>query len=557
MAVGREYSVLEIDGPRLAAVSAAVTGDRIAIRRWLISHRPESLAGDQPDAVGAWVGGEFGRGQLSRARTILAVSRGDVVLKQLALPASSTLQSHELAGVVRLQMVRQLAMQVDGAAIDYLPPVPHPGEPSAASIHVMAGAMPADRVEWSRRMAQGAGLKLGRIGLRCFGVAALLSDVSQRRHGPVLGIAIGAGSVEFVVVEDGQLAFARAVDAPRPAESEQANFADRLAVEAKRTWMSFRAVRAGGEPELVAVVGEPDLGKLVGERAAAALACAWDLVGMPAFVEVPATMTQSERALLAPLIGLLCETLLGRPSLDFANPRKVPDPGAKRRQLALVAALSLIVVGGGGTVVADRLLGELRSQQADLQGREASLRKEFDAFQVEHARVTHAERWAGAKADWIGHLRAIARTFPDPTSGVLDGMSGRLNSTTVFTMASGGYLNGRWTQPGQVSFDLSGKVDARQTASDLRERLLEIDGFGVESQGPDAPDRFDFALTTARLTPLEREQPTESNPKGAAAKPKAGSSGKAASRATDKTPGATGKQAAPAQATPAAKEGDS
>ncbi|MEI7658069.1 MAG: hypothetical protein WCK33_08395, partial [Phycisphaerae bacterium] len=518
MAVGREYSVLEIDGPRLAAVSATVTGDRIAIRRWLISHRPESLAGDQAGAVGTWVGGEFSRGQLSRARTILAVSRGDVVLKQLALPASSTLAPHELAGVVRLQMVRQLAMQVEGAAIDYLPPVPHPGEPQAPSIHVMAGAMPADRVEWSRRMAEGAGLTLRRIGLRCFGASALLSDLSQRRHGPVLGVAIGAGSVEFVVVEDGQLAFARAVDAVRPADGEQVAFADRLAVEAKRTWMSFRAVRAGGEPELVAVVGEPDLGKVVGERAATALSCAWDLVGMPAFVEVPSTMTQAERALLAPLVGLLCETLLSKPSLDFANPRKVPDPGAKRRQGVLIAALSLIVVGGAGTIVADRLLGGLRAQEADLHVKEAALRKEFEAFQVEHARVTHAQQWVDAKADWIGHLRGITRTLPDPTAGVLDGMSGRLASTTAFTMASGGYLNGRWTQPSQISFDLSGKVDARQTASDLRERLLEIDTYGVESQGPDAPDRFDFAITTSRLAPADGVNPP---PVAPAAKSKA------------------------------------
>ncbi len=556
MAVGREYSVLEIDGPRLAAVSATVTGDRIAIRRWLISHRPESLAGDQAGAVGTWVGGEFSRGQLSRARTILAVSRGDVVLKQLALPASSTLAPHELAGVVRLQMVRQLAMQVEGAAIDYLPPVPHPGEPQAPSIHVMAGAMPADRVEWSRRMAEGAGLTLRRIGLRCFGASALLSDLSQRRHGPVLGVAIGAGSVEFVVVEDGQLAFARAVDAVRPADGEQVAFADRLAVEAKRTWMSFRAVRAGGEPELVAVVGEPDLGKVVGERAATALSCAWDLVGMPAFVEVPSTMTQAERALLAPLVGLLCETLLSKPSLDFANPRKVPDPGAKRRQGVLIAALSLIVVGGAGTIVADRLLGGLRAQEADLHVKEAALRKEFEAFQVEHARVTHAQQWVDAKADWIGHLRGITRTLPDPTAGVLDGMSGRLASTTAFTMASGGYLNGRWTQPSQISFDLSGKVDARQTASDLRERLLEIDTYGVESQGPDAPDRFDFAITTSRLAPADGVNPP---PVAPAAKSKAAnkSSGQSSGQSSGKS---SGKPKAPpkdpSSATPA-KEGGS
>jgi len=506
MAVGREYSVLEIDGDRLAAVSAVVTGDRIAVRRWLVAHRPDTIASDRAGAVGAWIGGEFARAQLAKVRTILAVSRGDVVLKQLSLPASASLQPHELANIVRLQMVRQLTMQIEGTSIDYLPPVPHPGMPSGQMVPVMAGAMPSDRVAWCRELIDNAGLNLRRIGLRCFGAAALLADVSQRRGGPVLGVAIGGGSVEFVIVEDGQLAFARAVDLARPegGDSPQEIFAERLAVEAKRTWMGFRGTRPGGDPELVAVIGESELSKVVGRKCAAALACSWDLVGMPSFVEVPPSMSESDRALLAPLIGLLSETLHNRPSLDFANPRKVPDLGAKKRQTALAAMLGLIVLGGIGSIVADRVLGGIRADRDELVAREASLRKEFEQFQVEHARVTHFERWASSKVDWIGHIKHVSDSLPLPTSGVVDDLAGHLFAATTFTMGSGGYLNGRWNQTNEVTFDLGGKSDARQTASDLRERLLSTGDYTVESQGPDAPDHFSFALTSAKLSLVEK-----------------------------------------------------
>jgi Tfp pilus assembly PilM family ATPase len=199
MAVGREFSVLEIDGTRLAAVSAVVTGDRIAVRRWLIANRPETVPGDRAAAVGEWIGSEFARAQLAKSRTILAVSRSDVVLKQLSLPQSAALTPHELANVVRLQMVRQLTMQIEGTAIDYLPPVAHPGISSQQLLPVMAGAMPSDRVAWSRELVQSAGLKLRRIGLRCFGAASLLADLSQEallavsptRHRAKHGHAVG------------------------------------------------------------------------------------------------------------------------------------------------------------------------------------------------------------------------------------------------------------------------------------------------------------------------------------------------------------------------------
>src|SRR5262249_10216465 len=87
---------------------------------------------------------------------------------------------------------------------------------------VLSGALQGDRLDWRRAVARGAGIRLGRVALKSAGAAALLAELSQRRGGAVLGIALGCGSTEFVIVEDGQLVFARATDLVRPDRSGEA-----------------------------------------------------------------------------------------------------------------------------------------------------------------------------------------------------------------------------------------------------------------------------------------------------------------------------------------------
>jgi len=310
------------------------------------------------------------------------------------------------------------------------------------------------------------------------------------------------------VVEDGQLTFARAMDIARPLAighaAEWDAFAERVAVEAKRTWMSYRAGQPGGEPELVAVIGEGALSRLVGEACAVGLRCTWGVVGLPGFVEVPARMSEGDRALLAPLIGLLGETLLNRQSLDFANPRKLPDSAAKRRQLVLVGLLSAIVLGGVGYVMADQRLSRLRLQAVEARATENTLRQDLDKYMVRHAKVNHFEQWASAKVDYLAHIKRLHEELPDPTSGVVDDLSGRLLALTSFSPASGGgsrYPDGKWGMNGEVTLDVAGKVATRRAASELREKLLNTNLYGVESRGPDVPDHFAMQMTSGQLSP--------------------------------------------------------
>ena len=521
MAGEREYGVLELDGPRLTAITAVVSTGRVEVKRWLSAVRPETVAGDDAAAVGEWIGLEFKRAGLARGRIVVAVSRGDIVLKQLsvpqgtgpgALPASDA----EVAGVVRLQMSRQLPMSAEGSAIDYAPMAGASADGTGAR-WVMAGAMPAARVAWLRAVARAAGLTVDRIGLRSLGAATLLAELSQRRAGPVLGVAVGSGSTEFVIVEDGQMIFARATDAARPvARAEMEAFADRVAIEAKRTWTSHRASRSSGEIEVVGVLGEGELSRLVGERCGRALERSVEAVGAPSIVELPSHMPEGDRAAALPLVGMLVERAVGRATLDFANPRRLPDAGARRRQFALAGVFALIVLGGLSFVAKDRALGRLRAERDALVAKESELRKSVDVMLVEDARANHLERWAATRVDWLAHVRRLSDFLPEPSLATLDEMEGRLTAATTYTPRGRSYPDGAWGVREQADFQLAGKVRTRQVAADLRQTLLESGAYRVENRGPDTPDRFSLELTT--LPPPIVQKPV----KPAAAAPPSG-----------------------------------
>lgn len=516
-------NVIDLDGPRLTVLSAAPTGARIAVRSVLTASRPAEVAGDDAEAVGLWVGQELRRAGLHRHRGLLSVSRSDVVLKSMDFPVAAGMSDAELAGAVRLQMSRQLTMPLEGTAIDYAKLAERPGEGGQlTTVTVLAGAMPGDRLQWCRSMARAAGITVQRIGLRCCGVSALLSEASQRRDGPVLGIAPGWGSVEFVVVREGQMVFARAVDMPRPVgEDEWPAYAERIAVEAKRTWMSYQGAKGSAPVQLVAVFAEPEVAAAVGGRAGPALEVAWEAVTMAPSAEFSSEAGPAERAAATPLVGLVLEEALDRPRLDFANTKKAVDRSAVRRQRVLLGVLGAIAVCGTAWVLAQQSLDGLSRRLAAATQIQKERKDEFDRFQMEFLRVNHLERWRSVKVDWLAHLSAINEQLPDPRQATADEISGRVASAEVsFSPKKGEFADEDWSAQQLLEFVVRGKVNHRDVAADLRGRLMNSKLYTVENKGPDVPDRFSLSLLTTQASPAEkpdRPEPAPPPPPGGAA----------------------------------------
>lgn len=320
---------VELDATRALCVVASsppLSGGRLVVRSIFVVKRPEGVDPSNAGAVGKWLR-EALQAQRGKGSVCIAAGRGEVVLKRLAMPLPPGGDEGDLAGAVALQMARQAAVPMEASVVDYAS-VESPGADRAS---VLAAALPGERMGFYRDLCAGAGLTLARVGLRCSGAAALAAEASQKRTGALLVVAPGWSATEFVVVQGGHMVFARSADIGLPEdESELPSIADRLGVEAKRTWMTYRASPESGEIEAVCVVSGGPAAEAIGATCAASLEMPMERLAWPdARVEIKAEADASLALSAAPLIGLLAEASLATRSLNFAHPRRAPDRSAR------------------------------------------------------------------------------------------------------------------------------------------------------------------------------------------------------------------------------------
>jgi Tfp pilus assembly PilM family ATPase len=503
MNVPRSMVALSIDQDRLVALAAGV-GESVNVEVWHTAPFPPDLNLKDAAAVGRWIGNELERARIPRSRVTFSVPRGEVVLKRLRLPTSD---EAELAGMVRLQMAKQMTMASEGTAVDFVPLSSREPGSAEAGISVLAAALPGDQIAWYRAVAKAAGCKIERLALRASGLASLLAESSQRHTGSILGISAAWGSVEFVVVDQGELVFVRAADfGLASAGGDEQAFAQRVAVEVKRTWMSYRVSENTAEVDAVMVAGEGKLATELAQRCGEALEMAWRLAPLPGSLEVSNLITEADKLAAAPLMGLLAEHVSGRPTLDFAHPRKAPDLGAIRRQRALAASLGLIVLGGAAYVLASGELAGLKKQVVQEREHATRLRTQYAEMLKEDARLSHLQKWTSADFDWLAHTRWISETMPDTKQAQLQELTGGLGAQVEFVPKDGGYTPAGWQLRQVAKINLEGKTKQRQTANDLRERLVGSAVYQVETKGADVQDQFRLELVTTR--PRPEDEPT-------------------------------------------------
>ncbi|MEZ6242872.1 MAG: pilus assembly protein PilM [Phycisphaerales bacterium] len=499
MSVNGRGLYIDLDHDALTIARVDVRNGVPRVEASASARRPESANLDDASSVGAWIARVLDDSNLGRGRAVFAVARSEVVLKLLHLPGGEGLEENELAGVVRLQMTRQAAVAIEDAVIDY---VPLAGVDGQTERLVLVGAIPGERVEWRRKIADACGLKLGGVRLRAAGVAELIAATGGGGGGaPTLGVSLGPSSVELVLCEDGDLVFARTVELGEAVGSPDRT-ASRVAVEAKRTAMSFRVAQRTPDVSGVVVLGRDDLARHV------ALACAEELE-VPAEAVWPnvegldSEKAERQRALL-PLAGLARRERAGRGLMDFAEPRRVPDQSARRRQVALGLAFVGIAVIGTAWLLSQRHLAALNERRDQVRGQLKDKVTAYVNALAADARASNVERWRSEDVDWLAHIDRVAQTLPGPDEALLDSLSGADESAVRFTAGERGGYPGRWSVDRRVSLEIAGRAAAPGVGVDLRAKLLDMGDYHVETKGPDVENSFTFELSTARTAPAQK-----------------------------------------------------
>lgn len=508
--------VLDLRADRAVALRGRAEGGGVVVEGWAEATVPSGVSASDASAYGAWLRGvleEKGllgkRGLLGATpAAIVAVPRGDAVLKWIELPGGKTPDARDVHEIVRLAIGRQPALG-ESAVFDFEPPSQGPG----GAVGVRAAAVSGERVAWLRGVCRTAGLRVASMRLTGLGVAAAATAFAEGAAGVAgtrLIVAMAPGGVEIVVARDGRPAFVRGVDvstgggsggAPGGAEGEAESFAKRVAVEASRTWMGYRLAPGGGEVDGAVVLGWDERARAVAEALGGQLELSVRTLGASAAGSVVEQVPAERVSEALPLAGLLLVRRDDAEALDFANVSTPPDPRARLRQIGLAAALALVVVGGGGVVGIDRAMRPLRGEITRLVAEEKEVRARYVQAVVETARVRHAEAFASGGFDWSAHLQRLLNELPDPPEATLNQVVAVGDQQVTFTPGKRAEEAAAWGVERGASFRLIGSMRSREPIAALRERLLADEVYRVVSRGAEVSDAFDVELRTSVLAP--------------------------------------------------------
>ncbi len=491
MSSRRTTTILELDRDFLSAVGVSRSADGVVVHDSLLAPRPSDIDPADAPRMGRWVGDHLRESGLSKGPVTIALPRRDVVLKRLDVPEH--LDDRELISLVKLNMSRQITV-ANEAVIDH-------GVPTTTgdSRFVLAGALPGERMSWLQEVTKEAGLKVAHIHLLARGIEPIASRAGHTNE-LLLGIALGLGSAEIVVLEAGRPVFARSVEIVRPGKDQSVEaYSERLAVEIKRTWMSYRVSPGAGEIESVLVLGDDELSRSVASRCGEALETASRTIGTPGWIE-------SRQPLPSELLALVgVAAAQGDDVLDFANPRQPADRTANVRQLALAGVFAMILLGGGGWVLANGALGTLESQLKNAKDRQKELGADTLKLYGDLARGAHLKAWLEPDTDWVAHLQFLSERLPVPEDGLVNSIQAQFEGGDVSFEKTGGGIQGNWDASAIATFSFGGSAEREGILTDLRQRLLDGGIYRVNTVGPDGGDRYQFRLATGELSPGKPE----------------------------------------------------
>ena len=414
--VGR-VCALDFDGRRLRLALADVAAGRARIERLTTVDMPDDLDDTDAAAVGVFLGGAMGRLGLAGVPVLMSVPRAKAIFRPLVLPP--TADDSELANMVRFQAQKELSFRPEEAVIDFtleahygLEPAP---DETPGGQHVLAAAVQKPVVDYYRQVAEAAGVRLLRLGLRPYANMRCAEAYAGADQGRLAIVHLTVGEAEVDVIEQGGLTFSRAADLALPAADADA--ANRTAVvmgvvqEVARSLQSYLAVERDRSIDRVLVAGgtgiEAELAKMLGPRLGAPCEV-FDPSGALRLREAPADAS----AFISALGLAVGQGDADAPQFDFLNPKQpvVRRNVARMAALAAGGAVVLVVVSAfaGAAIHLYRAGAQVEAQEKILN----ELRKDNKKVQALAKRVGAIEAWLNEGRNWLDQWAYLSATFP-------------------------------------------------------------------------------------------------------------------------------------------------
>lgn len=513
----QSVGVLELDGAKVDKAGHAALKTRIA-RTMRI---PQDIDPSNDRDLASWLAASLEHAGCSSKNVTLVLERSDVVAKRLKLEGVER-GDVDLPGMVRYQLMRQVAFQTDEAPIDFmlLQPQVRSLKEVAGEAEVLAATAPTARVDHLRKVCEEAGLDVQRIGVLSLGLAEIASSAMADRVGPTLVVAPTLDGIDYSIHQAGRVLSSRWIETQH--RTSEQDLTELVVSEARRTRMSHQLTPDSEAIHSALIISEP--GGVLGDHDEVA-ARVGDVLGVITEVVDPRSQPwltvkgewESER--LLGLIGLAIASAKASagPSgqmhqIDLAHPIKPADKSAATRQLVMAAVLLLIVSLGAIKSFGNLKVKSVESDIAVLRDGGRKVEATYHEAVRQHAASEFVHRWSEASASPLEHLDEVVRLLPSNETVLVKSFNWGVRSVVDYPRQRGesGYDPSNWRDSVVVTVSLDLLAANREVADATRATFVAQPGYTVRTAGPDGarannekyPEQLELIMESRERRPV-------------------------------------------------------
>ena len=382
---------------------------------------PPGIDASDPQQLGTLVGRILRDMKLAGVGLLMTVTRAEAVLKPVTLPPGTP--PHEVAGMVPFQVEKDLPFRAEEAVIDFTIESHYDSDASAVEspaergTDVLVAAVRLPVVDHYRRVAEAAGAKLLRLGLRPYANVRCVNACRPSRRGETrLLLHLGPEETEIDLLVGGSLTFSRAAAVKIPPADAPAKVLDEavraVAMEVRRSVQSYLAVERDLKIDEILIAGGTGLEAEAGREIGTVLEAPCNRLDVSPVAEFPTT---AEASAFVSALGLaIGHGASGRLPFDFLHPKR-PAPPRNRRRTTAIAAGALALAALIGVAAAGAI--QISRARADAEAVQAKLLKQKEiakGLQGTEKQVKELQQWQDEKRDWLAHWARLSALFPGP-----------------------------------------------------------------------------------------------------------------------------------------------
>ncbi|MFG0291545.1 MAG: pilus assembly protein PilM [Phycisphaerales bacterium JB050] len=459
-------------------------------------HIPHDVDASNARDLGSWLAASIEQAGCKSKSVTLVLERSDVVAKRLTLEGIER-GDVDLPGMVRYQLMRQVAFHADDAPIDFklLQPKVKSLKEVSGEAEVLAATAPATRVAHLRAVCEAAGLDVQRIAIFSLGLSEIAAAAMADRVGPTLVIAPTLDGIDYSIHQGGRVLSSRWIETQHRTVSDGLN--DLIVSEARRTRMSHQLAPDSEPIHSALIIAEE--GGVLGDLESLANTVG-DVLGVITEPIDPRSQPwlkisgecESER--LLGLIGLAAADAkensghgASARQIDLAHPVVAADRSAAKRQIVMAAILLMIVSLGGIKSMGNLKVAAIDSDIEAMKDSGREVEQTFHRVIREHAAGEFLYRWQEAGASPLEHINRVVDILPGNDSVLLRSIKWTADSFVDYPRQRGrtDYDPSNWQEGVLVSFGVEIAAKNRELADRIRQSFVEIPEYTASTSGPD------------------------------------------------------------------------